>query len=295
MTRQALFEHLVVGLRRCGHEAHAEALEGVPGLEQVIGQEGDVLDAFAVELHQELFDLPGALGRLFVQRNTDHAIRCGHGTRSQAGVLTLDVEVADFTEVEQLLVEAGPVRHAPAINVVGEVVDDLQAGTDRVAVHTFDELEVDVVDRAAFLETVDQVQRRTADALDRWQAQLHRAGFDFHRLGAQFQGAGIGLVGVTHAERHAAYRRAVFGGEVRGDALGFVVQDQVDVTLAIQVHILGPVGSHLGEAQHLEYRFEYARGRRSQFDEFEAHQAHWIVEDISHVRVLICSEKLLIA
>ena len=77
--------------------------------------------------------------------------------------------------------------------------------------------------------------------------------------------------------------------------LGFVVQDQVDATLAVQVHILGTVAGHLGEAQNLEDRLKYAWGRRSQFDEFEAHQAHWIVEDISHVRVLICSEILLIA
>ncbi|MNJ72594.1 hypothetical protein D3C77_692650 [compost metagenome] len=102
-------------------------------------------------------------------------------------------------------------------------------------------------------------------------------------------------MGIADAERHAAYRRTVFGGKVRGDALGFVVQNQVDATLAVKVHILGTVASHLGEAQYLEYRLKYARSRRSQFDEFEAHQAHWIVEDISHVRVLICSEKLLIA
>ncbi len=61
-------------------------LQVIPGLDQVIGQEGHVLDALAVELHQELFDLPGALGRFFVQRNADHAVRRGHGLRGQAGV-----------------------------------------------------------------------------------------------------------------------------------------------------------------------------------------------------------------
>lgn len=62
MAGQALFEHFVIGLRRRRHEAHAEPLQRVPGLEQVIGQEGNVLDALTVELHQELLDLPGALG-----------------------------------------------------------------------------------------------------------------------------------------------------------------------------------------------------------------------------------------
>ncbi len=41
--------------------------------------------------------------------------------------LALDVEVADFAEVEQLLVEVGPVGHAAAVHVVGQVIDDLQA------------------------------------------------------------------------------------------------------------------------------------------------------------------------
>lgn len=172
---------------------------------------------------------------------------------------------------------------------MGEVVDDLEAGTDRVAVDTLDEVEVDVVDRAAFLETVDQVQRRTANALDRRQAQFHRAGFDFYRLRAQLQRTGIGLMGIAHTEGHATYRWAMLRGKIRRDAFGFVVQNQVDATLPIQVHILGAVGRDLGEAQHLEYRLQYARGRGRQFDEFEAHQAHWIFEDISHVRALICS------
>ncbi|MCY1430948.1 hypothetical protein D9M71_469080 [compost metagenome] len=173
---------------------------------------------------------------------------------------------------------------------MGEVVDDFQASTHRVAIHAFDEVEIDVVDRTAFLEAVDQVERCPPDTLDRRQAQFHRAGFDFYRLGAQFQGAGISLMGIAHAKGHATYRRAVFSGEVRSDTFGFIVQDQVDATLAIQVHVLGAVGGHFGETQYLEYRLKYARGRRSQFDELEAHQAHWIVEDISHVRVLICSE-----
>ncbi|MCY1451932.1 hypothetical protein D9M71_688220 [compost metagenome] len=173
-----------------------------------------MLDAFAVELHQELFDLASTLRRLLVEWDADHAVRCSHGLGRQASVFALDIEVADFTEVEQFLVEAGPVSHAPAVNVVGEVVDDFQAGTHRVTVHALDELEVDIVDRAAFFVAVDQVQRRTANTLDRRQAQLHRAGFDFHRLGTQFQGAGVGLMGVAHAERHTTYRRAVFGGEV---------------------------------------------------------------------------------
>ncbi len=83
----------------------------------------DVLDAFAVELHQEFFDLAAALLGLFVQRDADLAVGRGHGLGRQAGVFALDVEVADLAEVEQLLVEVGPEAHATAVHVVREVVD----------------------------------------------------------------------------------------------------------------------------------------------------------------------------
>ncbi|MNX94836.1 hypothetical protein D3C86_1270830 [compost metagenome] len=159
---------------------------------------------------------------------------------------------------------------------MGQVIDDLQAGTDRMAVHTFDEHEVDVIDRAAFAETVDQVQRRTADAFDRRQVQLHRAGFDVDRLGAEFQGTLVGLLRILDAKRHAAHRRTVLGREVRGHAVGFVVEDQVDRALAIQVHVFGTVGRDLGEAHDLEDRLQGVRGRRCELDEFKAHQAHWV-------------------
>ena len=241
-----------------------------------------MLDALAVELHQELFDLPGALGGFLVERDADHAVRRGHGLGGQPGVLALDVEVADLAEVEQLLVEVRPVGHAAAVHVVGEVVDDLQARALGVAVHAFDELEVDVVDRRAFAEAVDQVQRRTADALDRRQAQFHRPGGNLDGLGAQGQCTGIGLVGVLHAEGHAAHGGPVFSGEVGGLALGLVVEDQVDLALAIQVHVLGTVGGHLGEAHGGEHRLKDVGGGGGEFDELEAHQAHGVFKDVGH-------------
>ncbi len=290
MIRQALGKHLVVSLRRRGHEAHAQTFERIPGLDQVVGRERDMLNAFAIELHQELFDLPRTLGRFFVERNPDHAIGRSHRLGGQTCVFPLDIEVAYFAEVEQLLVEPSPIGHAPAIDVMGQVVDDLQACTGRVAIHAVDEVEVDVIDRATFFKTVDKVKRGTADALDRRKTQFHRARLDLDGLCAQLQGAGVSIVSVAHTKRHAANGRAMLSGEIRSYASGFIVQDQVDVALSIQVHILGAVGGHLGEAQHLEYRLQNPGSRRSQLDELKAHQTHRIVENISHVRVLICSE-----
>ena len=135
-----------------------------------------MLDAFAVELHQILFDLAAALARLFVQRDADLAVGCGQRLRREAGVFTLDVEEPDFAEVEQALVKISPEGHATAVHVVCQVVDEFQAMAHRVAVHALDEVEVDVVDGFAVFKPVDQVQRCAANAFDGGQVQLHRAG-----------------------------------------------------------------------------------------------------------------------
>ena len=90
----------------------------------------------------------------------------------------------------------------------------LQAVADRVAIDAGEELEVDVVDRLAVLEAVDQVERRAADALDGRQAQLHRPGRHLERLRAELERARVGLVRIADAKREAARRRSVLGGEV---------------------------------------------------------------------------------
>ncbi len=74
----------------------------------------------------------------------------------------------------------------------------------------------------------------------------------------------------------------MLGGEVRSDAVGLVVEDQIDRALAIQVHVLGTVGRDLGEAHDLEDRLQGVRGRGCKFDELKAHQAHRVFKDICH-------------
>src|SRR5438093_13167 len=71
VTRQALCEHLVVDVVRGGHQRYAGQREPVDGVEDVVAQQRDVLDAFAIELHQELLDLPGALLRFLVEGDAD--------------------------------------------------------------------------------------------------------------------------------------------------------------------------------------------------------------------------------
>ena len=245
-----------------------------------------MLDPLAVELHQELLDLPGALLRFLVERDADLAVGRGHRLRREAGVLALDVEVADLAEVEEALVEAGPERHPAAVDVVRQVIERLQAVADRAPIDAGQELEVDVVDRLAVLEAVDQVERRAADALDRRQAQLHRPGRHLERLRAELERARVGLVRIADAKGEPARRRPVLGGEVAGVALRLAVDDEVDVALAEQDDVLRAVLGDLREAELLEHRLERSRLGRRELDELEAHQAHRVLEQISHAVLL---------
>ena len=97
----------------------------------------------------------------------------------QAGELAGDVEVADLAEVEELLVEPGPFVHAPALDVVGQVVDVVQADALRLRVALADPVEIDVVDRALRAVAVDEIDLQAADALDRRDVELLRSDLVF--------------------------------------------------------------------------------------------------------------------
>ena len=282
MALEALFEHLVIDVVGRGHERDARHLQGIDALQYVIGQQGDVLDAFAVELHQELFDLPAGLARLFVERDADHAVGCGHRAASEARVGALDVEVTDLAEVENLLVKAAPKRHAAFVNVVREVVDDLEAVTRWVAVHPFDEFKVDVVDALAVFKAVDQIQRRTANALDGRQAQLHRASGHLHRLRAHLQRTFVRFVRVLHPKGQGTGTRPVLGRKVTGQAFGLAVDDEVDVALAVEHHIFGAVLGHQRKAHFFKQRLQQARHGRGELHKLETTQTHGVVKQISH-------------
>jgi hypothetical protein len=74
----------------------------------------------------------------------------------------------------------------------------------------------------------------------------------------------------------------VFRREIPSQALRLAVDDEVDVALPVQQHVLAAVSGNKTEAHLLEQRLQQARRRRGELDEFEAHQAHRVVEQISH-------------
>src|SRR5690606_28448271 len=110
-------------------------------------QEGDVLDTFAVERAQEFVDLPAAGPSLLVQRDADLAVGRSHRLAGEAGIFALDIEIADFAETGEPLVEIGPVGHAPTVDIVGQVIDRVQPGPGRPALRTGFVDEVYIVDR----------------------------------------------------------------------------------------------------------------------------------------------------
>jgi len=81
-----------------------------------------MLDALALVGLQVLLDLA-----LVVLRLIDGMRMRPQGLvsapREESGLLALDIEVADLAKIEQALVEARPIVHAPAHHVVRQMVD----------------------------------------------------------------------------------------------------------------------------------------------------------------------------
>src|SRR5436190_13855762 len=122
----SLVDHVVIGFGAV-LEADAVGAEHVHRLEDVVGGEGEVLDSLAFIFLQIFGDLAvSVLAR--VERDSDLVVRCGHRSGEEARLLALDVEIADLAEIEDLLVERRPVVHPAAIDVVGEVVERVEAG-----------------------------------------------------------------------------------------------------------------------------------------------------------------------
>src|SRR5207302_7047674 len=124
VPRQARVDRLEVGVRRVLELYAARAQRGHRVID-VRGPQRDVLDALSVVLVQVLDDLAMVI-RTLVDRNPDLAARAAHRLALQTGLPALDVEVAHFAEVEQALVELGPLLHPAAVHVVRQMVDLLQ-------------------------------------------------------------------------------------------------------------------------------------------------------------------------
>src|SRR5580700_10897369 len=110
MSAHTRIDLIEIGVRRF-LEAHAAGAHRLNGGEDVVCGQRHVLDALAMIVAQELLDLRLVVLAL-VQRDSDLAAGAGHRLGEQACVRALDVEVTDLFEIEDALVELGPMRHA---------------------------------------------------------------------------------------------------------------------------------------------------------------------------------------
>src|SRR3989442_10489140 len=294
MVRQALADHLVVGVRRV-EQLHARCAQLIDGGINVAAMHGDVLDALAVILLEILLDLRAVVGG-FVDRDADLAAGAGHRLGLQASELALDVEVADLAAIEQPFVELGPFLHAAAVDVVREVIDVAQAGargSRRIAaperLEARQRPEIHVVDRVAVIVlgiAVDEVDERVADALDRRDAELARPRAAFHAPGAALEEPVVRRRGILHAEGHGAHARAVATSKVLRERARLGVDDEVDVALLVEQHVLVAVPSDRLEAHALEQLAERPGIGHRVLDELEAVGLDRVVPQLGHDRIL---------
>ena len=98
--------------------------------------------------------------------------------------------------------------------------------------------------------------------------------------------AAVGLGGVPHPERHGAGGWAVRARECLREGIRLRVDDEVDLALAVQRHVLGAVPRDHRKAQPLEQRAQQLRIGRGVLDELEAVGAHRVVVQITHAITL---------
>src|SRR5690606_27998250 len=98
--------------------------------------------------------------------------------------------------------------------------------------------------------------------------------------------------GLAEADGEAAGRRAVLGGEARGERSGFLVEQEVDRALAVQGDVARLVLRHGGEAEVLQvgaHRVALAL-RRGELDELETVDPHRVLEGgDGHSKVRLCA------
>src|SRR5690606_7850764 len=191
-------------------------------------------------------------------------------------------ELAELAEAEDAGVELLPMRDAAVVDVVGQVVDRVEAGARRVAFGAVLVDEVDVIDVQVLAVAVDEVDQRMADAADGRDVELHYSRANVDRLRAALDRERVSLGRVAHPEPHSASRGAMFGGEIGGRAPRLVIGNEVDAALAPELHGLASVTCDPGKSHALECGLQDAFFRRTEFQEFEAIEAERIVKEIRH-------------
>ena len=142
--------------------------------------------------------------------------------------------------------------------------------------------EIDIVDRALAV-AINKINEAAPDPPDGRQVQLHGPGRPVKRAGAEPGGPFQRPARVAHAHGEGAHRRPVDLGEGLGEAVRLLVQDEVDVTLPVQDHLLRAVARDGLKAHALEELRQGLHIAGRVFDELEAVRPHRVLEIVSTV------------
>src|SRR5580692_6628750 len=121
-----------------------------------------MLNAFALILVQIFLDLTFAVGG-FIQGNPDLSARTGQRAGIKTSHFSGDVEIADLTEVEEILIKLVPAVHGAAKHIVGQVIDIVDAATGRHRIALAGPIEFGLIGRTLGAKSVDEIDQATAD------------------------------------------------------------------------------------------------------------------------------------
>src|SRR6202011_1339070 len=100
----------VIGVGRWRHECETLRRQALHGGVDVLAAAGDMLNAFALILVQIFLDLTFVVGG-FIQGNPDLSARAGQRAGIKTSNFSGNIEVADLTEVEEILIKLIPAVH----------------------------------------------------------------------------------------------------------------------------------------------------------------------------------------
>ena len=111
--------------------------------------------------------------------------------------------------------------------------------------------EVHIID-GAIAVPIHEIDQAAADSLDRRDVQFHGSGGGGSGLRAQFQRARIGEPRIGDAKCHGAGAGSMRPRELLRKTVMFRVDDEVDVALVVQGHVLGAVARDGGQSHAFE-------------------------------------------
>ena len=246
VTGNAFFRHGIVGLGRAGHEFDTLLGNRIGRGVDITRADGNVLNTLALVLLQIVDDLPG-LAPILVDRDPDTATGRRQRPAEEPRELALDIEEADFLEVEEIPVELEPDVHVSLEDIVRQVVEIVESHA--LGMRLGDPVERVVIGRGLVI-LVDEIDQAAADPDDRGHVHgLARAGVF---LGPHRDGVLQRMLGINHPPGHRRCAGSVLFDEGLGVAARLIVDDVGDVTLLPDLDRLGLVRrgvrvSHLGK------------------------------------------------